>query len=216
MARSTDAAPATRFAHDSVEFGRVVNLADAVFAIALTLLVLNLVVPTDLAGPEIGGALRDLVPQLVAFGLAFALVANVWWQHHRVCAALAWLDPVMVGINVASLAWVALVPFPTSLIGTAPDARAAALPFIGVFLVLSVLWLALILRAQRVGAWRRPMDRHVFRWIVADWVASIAALVIAMLVSVVVPIAGLAVLAAGSGTARIVMSRLGPDRSDWF
>lgn len=216
MTGTADSAPVARFPHGSVEFGRVVNLADAVFAIALTLLVLNLVVPADLSGPELAGALRDQVPQLVAFGLAFALVANVWWQHHRICAALAWFDPLMVGINVACLAGVALVPYPTSLIGTAPDSRAAALPFIGVFLALSSMWLVLIVHAHRANAWRWPMPGHVFRWIIGDWAVSISALVVAMLVTLVDPIAGLVVLAVGSGTTRLVMARLGPERSSWF
>jgi uncharacterized membrane protein len=135
-------ASAHRYDRESVEFGRVLNLSDGVFAIALTLLVLTL-------------DSLDIVA-LVTFALAFFLVANVWWQHHRICAQLAWIEPGMIAINLGLLAGVALVPFPTSLVGADPASRAAVLPFLGLFAVLSLLSITMILRAQHLAVWRRP------------------------------------------------------------
>ncbi|MFN7149046.1 MAG: TMEM175 family protein, partial [Microthrixaceae bacterium] len=121
---------ARRYGRDSTEFGRVVNLSDGIFAIALTLLVLNLVVP-GVQADQLGGMWRDLVPSLVAFVLAFGLVANIWWLHHKVFAALETVEPGMIALNVVGLAGVALVPFPTSLVGAHPDQPAAVVPFLG-------------------------------------------------------------------------------------
>ncbi|HVM13102.1 MAG TPA: TMEM175 family protein [Egibacteraceae bacterium] len=154
---------------ESLEFSRVVNLSDAVFAIALTLLVLNLEVPRVPAG-ELASALADQTSAFIAFALAFFLVANIWWQHHRIFAVLGFLEPGLVAINMAILAGVALAPFPTSLVGVGPNERTAVMSFIGLFAVLTLVWLSLILRAQAVGAWRRPLPRRLLKWLLgAGW-----------------------------------------------
>lgn len=93
----------SRFSRTSAEFTRVLNLSDAVFAIALTLLVLNLEVPRVPAG-ELAGALADQTSSFVAFALAFFLVASTWWQHHRAFAVLAG------GSTIASLSMAHLGP----------------------------------------------------------------------------------------------------------
>jgi uncharacterized membrane protein len=213
----TDAHPGAsrRYDRDSIEFGRLANLSDGVFAIALTLLVLDLVVP-DVAGDELGAALRGLGPNLVAFVLAFGLVANIWWLHHRVFAQLAAIEPGMVAINLVGLAGVAMVPFPTSLVGQHPSEQAAVLPFIGLFLVLSAVWLLFVVRAQRVAAWRRPLDGSTFRWLVVDWAASLGVIAAALVVGFVHPVAALVVLTVGSVAASAVPGRWGPARRDWF
>lgn len=209
-------ADARCYARDTVEFGRVVNLADAVFAIALTLLVLNLDAP-DVARGELAGALARQVPQLVTFGLAFLLIANVWRLHHRIFAALAWVEPGLIGLNLAVLAGVALVPFPTSLVGAAPNSRAAVLPFIGVFAAISALCWALILRARRLRAWRRPLPETLFRWVRADWLANIGVHGACLVVAVWAPLAGLGLLAVTSMVVGLAMGHLAPAvRRDWF
>jgi uncharacterized membrane protein len=206
----------TRYHFESPEFVRVVNLSDAVFAIALTLLVLTLEVPRVPAG-ELAGALADQRPQLIAFVLAFLLVANVWWQHHRLVATLEYLDPSLIAINIAALGGVALVPYPTNLVGISPRETAAVLPFIGLFVVLSTLWVGMILRAHALDLWKRPMSDEIYRWLLADWLASISVAAVAFLVAIWVPIAGLVLIALASAAAGLVMGRLGPpERKSWF
>lgn len=204
-----------RYDRDSNEFGRVANLSDGVFAIALTLLVLDLVVP-GVDADRLGEMWRDLVPSLVAFGLAFGLVANIWWLHHKVFAALGAIEPGMVAINTIGLAGVVLVPFPTSLVGAHPNEGPAVVPFIALFLVLSCVWLVFVLRANHVGAWARPLSAETFRWLLIDWGASLAALAVALLVALVNPLAALVVLPVTSAVGMAVTSRIGPDRSGWF
>jgi uncharacterized membrane protein len=187
---------------------RTVNLSDAIFAIAMTLLVLGLEVP-DVGADDLPGALRATAPSLLAFLLAFALVANIWWQHHRLFSRLDHLDGGLVTLNLALLGAVALVPFPTGLLGAHPTSRAGVLPFIGVFALLLALFLALHLRAHRVGAWRRPLPASLAPWVVAGWSLALAVSVVAAAVALVAPIAGLVVLAL-SGLPEALLARLAP------
>jgi uncharacterized membrane protein len=187
-----------RYERDSPEFGRVANLSDAVFAIAMTLLVLTLDAPGQDEGPLLE-ALVDRVPQLIAFVLAFALVANIWWAHHRLVAHLGVLDRGLIALTLVLLGAVALVPFPTSLIGDAPTEQAAVLPFIGLFVVILGLFLLLYLQAERAAAWRHPMPEGLFPWLVAYWLLSVGGMLLAFLVAIWAPVGGL-VLAAASGT----------------
>lgn len=201
--RGPDVTVPHRYERNSLEFTRVVNLCDAVFAISLTLLVLTL------------DGLHATA--LVSFGLAFLLVANVWWHHLRIVARLAWFEPGLIALTLCLLAGVALVPFPTRLIGEDPTSRSAVLPFIGLFTLLSVLSNGFILRAHRVGAWQSPLRADLYRWILVDWGTNLGALVACLLVALRWPLPALLILVVGSGVSTPIVSRLGPsERRAWF
>ncbi len=192
-----------RYTRDTLEFGRVVNLADAVFAIALTLLVLSIE--------------RVEAGALVAFALAFLLVANVWWQHHRIVARLAWLEPGLIAINLVLLAGVALVPFPTSLLSNDPTASDAVLPFVALFAALSAVSIAFLARGQRLQAWQHPLPARLFRWVMVDWGTNLAVLLVSLVTAVWAPLVGLGLLVVGSAVHALVVGRIGPDeRRAWF
>jgi uncharacterized membrane protein len=204
-----------RFHRDTLEFGRIVNLSDGVFAIALTLLVLGLELPDAGVGSMAEG-LRGRLPNLIAFALGFALVANIWWEHHKLVARLAYFDPRSTALNLLALGLVALAPFPTGLIGAAPTERAAVLPFIAIFVALMAVFLALIASVQRAGAWREAPNPRLFRWVIAGWWAELAGLLLALLVALVVPLAGLALAALKSPLIAAFMSRRAPPGyADW-
>lgn len=122
--RPSSSAVEQRHGRDTQEFIRLVNLSDAVFAIAMTLLVLTVDVP-DVPAAELVSALRTDAPQIGAYALAFALVASQWYAHRKLFQRLAFTEP---GLTVTNLAWlgiVALVPFPTSVLGAHATATAA-------------------------------------------------------------------------------------------
>ena len=179
QARPVDA---PRSARDTMAFHRVVNLSDAVFAIALTLLVLTLDVPiADLH--RLGDALRDQLPQFIAFGLSFALVANLWWQHHRLFDLLEAIEPAAIGINLILLAFVALVPYPTSLLGVAPANTTAVIVFLAVFVVLTLLHLALLARAGSQGLVRADLPRERYVGLLAGYAVGTLVLLVSMLIA---------------------------------
>jgi uncharacterized membrane protein len=206
--------PDGRFARDGVEFARLVNLSDAVFAIAMTLLVLGLDVP-DVAGAELAGAVRDVAPQLLAFVLGFALVANVWWMHHRLFSRLDVAERGLIALDLALLGVVASVPFPTGLVGRYPTEPAAVVPFVGGFIVLNLLFVALIVRAHRTEAWTRRLPDEVYPWVLAGYLVTVAVMVVAVGVAFRSPVAALVVVAL-SGLPEVVLARRAPaGYRDW-
>lgn len=108
----------SRFRYDrgTGEFDRVVFFSDAVFAIAMTLLVVGIGVP-KVPGNELGDALRDLSSEILSFFISFVVIAFYWRGHHRFVSRLGAFDDVLLLLNLAFLAVVAFVPFPTALVG---------------------------------------------------------------------------------------------------
>jgi len=208
---STDDGPTgtRRYRWDTPEFGRVANLSDGVFAIALTLLVLTLDVP-DVAGNELIGALRAEGQQVALFALSFVLVANIWWVHHRFFALLGELESGLIVVNLCVLGMVALVPFPTSIVGSHPTVPAAVVPFVAVFLTITLLfWLALF-RARQVNAWRQPLPEGVFAWFMAGWCVYALGTLTALVVAFWWPVAGLVILAISGPLLGVVIDRVAP------
>jgi uncharacterized membrane protein len=183
-----------RYERESLEFGRVVNLSDALFGIAMTLLVFSVVDATDVDLDRVAGALVDQGPQLLAFVLSFAVVANFWWIHHRFFGLLGALEPGLIAINLVLLGAVALVPYPTYLIGQDLTARGAVVPYLAVLSVVALLHLLLLVRAGAVGAWRQPMPDGLYPWLLVGWGSSTVVALLGLVVAFVVPPVGLAML----------------------
>jgi uncharacterized membrane protein len=98
-----------------LEFARIVAFSDGVFAIAMTLLVLALHVPEGVS--DLPQALDDQLPDFFAFALSFAVLAQVWYFHHRFFGSLGRFDGALIALNFLYLGLVALVPFTSELIG---------------------------------------------------------------------------------------------------
>ncbi|WP_417374404.1 TMEM175 family protein [Glutamicibacter protophormiae] len=95
---------------------RLVFFSDAVFAIAMTLLVVELRVP-ELEGDELGVALTRLTPQYLTFILSFAVIGVVWMSHHRKFRAITHCTQTLLRINLFLLLAVASMPFSTAVLG---------------------------------------------------------------------------------------------------
>jgi uncharacterized membrane protein len=199
-----------RFGRDTQAFSRVVNLSDAVFAIAMTLLVLTLDVPTTEVH-RLREALVDQLPQFIAFALSFALVANLWWQHHRMLDLLQAIEPAVIGINLILLAFVALVPYPTSLLGVAPDDSTAVIVFLAVFVVLTLLHLALLARAGALRLVREDVPRERYIGLLAGYGVGVLVLLVAMLIALWSAPVALVVVGAS-----IILGPLGARRPERF
>lgn len=189
------------------------NLSDGVFAISLTLLVLGLDVPR-VAAAELAAALLGEIQQLVVFALGFTLVASIWLVHHRLTALLDALEPGLIVMNFGLLGMVALVPFPTGILGHAPTARAAVIPFIGLFLLMSIMFACMVWRGRRLELWRRPLTSEIYRWLVRGWLGQIAGLLTALAVALWIPVAGLVLAALSGNVSWLVIGWLGPPGFD--
>jgi uncharacterized membrane protein len=106
--------------HQDQQVERLTFFSDAVFAISMTLLVIDIKVPepatdTDAAWLQ---ALADLIPHFVGFVLTFYVVGALWAAHHRTFGRLRHYDPAVVWPNLTLLMMVAFIPFPTALMST--------------------------------------------------------------------------------------------------
>ena len=128
----------------AVEFGRIVAFSDGVFAIAITLLTLNLEVPS-VPGEDraaLGEGLVALWPHLLAYALSFAVVGRYWLVHHRFYSTLTGFDGPLMVANLGYLGLIVLVPFASDLIGTYGEIDVAVMVYAAVLgLAALVNWL---------------------------------------------------------------------------
>ena len=127
---------------------RLEAFSDGVFAVAITLLVLQFTVPAVQAG-NLLAALLGQWPQLVTYVASFLTVGVVWVNHHAVFKGLRTVDRTIQFMNLVLLLTVVLVPFPTQLLGhfllkSGWDASVAAAFYGVVSTVMSIAFLALV------------------------------------------------------------------------
>ena len=138
---------------------RVEAFSDGVFAIAITLLVLDLVVPprTETAAGELGGRLLHQWPSYFAYLVSFLIVGIIWVNHHTVFGKVRLVDRRVLFANLALLLVVSVIPFPTRLISEyltagGADAHLAAALYSATMLTMglsySALWLAVTRDAE--------------------------------------------------------------------
>jgi uncharacterized membrane protein len=151
---------------EATDLGRLVAFTDGVFAIAITLLVLNLEVP-DVSDSRLGEELWRLGPQLLAYFLSFGVVGRFWLVHHRVFSTVGSFDPTVLRLNLLYLALVVLIPFTTEVLGEYGDTSAAVMVYAAVMaLVAFVNWLMIrhVLRAGHVRAEEREATARFAGW----------------------------------------------------
>ena len=127
---------------------RIVNLSDGVFAIAITLLVLDIRVPDipeNMVSSQLPGALLSLWPRYLGYVLSFVGISAFWLIHHSIFRPIRAYDRTLLYINFLFLMVVAFVPFPTSLLGEygdhqLPVAIYAATLAVGRLLLTAIHW----------------------------------------------------------------------------
>ena len=152
-----------RYERDTVEFGRAVAFFDAVYAIALTLLVVNIDPPeaADWASLEtlLGSGLGW---QLLGFAISFAVIAVFWRVNHRIVAGFSALTPATIIANLVAIAFVVLVPFATQGISdfdTADQPLAVAVYAVDISLAV-LAQSAMFAVARHDGVLRHPLPRR--------------------------------------------------------
>ena len=132
-----------------VDTGRIESFSDGVFAIAITLLILQVDINTE--GGSLAYRLAEQWPSYVSFVVSFAIIGILWLNHHQMFRDIRVADHGLFLLNLALLLFVCFIPFPTEVIGDElaggnfDDQRTAAL-FYGLTLVaatlaFNVLWL---------------------------------------------------------------------------
>jgi uncharacterized membrane protein len=113
---------------------RVLALSDGVFAIILTLLVLEIRVPELSSDDGLGDALREIRPSFVAFLISFVVVANAWARHRDLFNLIRRTDRLVIWLNILYMLPLAILPFGTELLARY-NHDAVALEIYGLILV---------------------------------------------------------------------------------
>jgi uncharacterized membrane protein len=136
--------------------GRLLALSDGVFAIAMTLLALDLRLPdlgTHASDSQLRHALGDEWRGYLAFVISFYVAANYWGVHRRSMRAVTRIDARLVSHTLPVLLFVAALPFPASVLAT-HGGLPSALAFYSAFNVVASLVLLRLLSGVRT----RPLD----------------------------------------------------------
>lgn len=128
---------------------RLMAFSDGVFAITITLLLLEVKVPEITSTPiaELPSALWHLIPKILGHLISFIVLGMYWVAHHNLFAHIRRHDHVLLWLNILLLLCTASIPFPTGLLGEYPDAQisvvlyAAVLALTGIAMLL-IWWYA--------------------------------------------------------------------------
>jgi TMEM175 potassium channel family protein len=139
---------------------RLEAFSDGVFAIAITLLVLEISVPES-AFEDLWKGIADQWPSYLAFTTSFITIGGLWLVHHAIFRRLAGADGTVMRLNLLLLMLVSFIPFPSKLVAeaidTTTDTERAAVIFFGlVLLAISVTTSALWRYVARHGDLLEP------------------------------------------------------------
>lgn len=145
---------------------RVETLVDGVFAIAMTLLILEVKVPElehPRSVPELLGALRHALPTSIAYFVSFFMLGLFWVWHHRLAEQVRGFSKSLLMLTFCFLSLVSSFPFAAALWGRYPGNVGSMVvygPVLGLILFCQVLFLIL---ARRQGLLREDVDLAVIR-----------------------------------------------------
>jgi uncharacterized membrane protein len=145
---------------------RIETLSDGVFAIVVTLLVLELRIPelSDAASTaELSRELIAMAPKFLSMVMSFLTVCVIWLNHHRLFTLIEHFDVPLFWLNANLLLWVCVIPFPTAVVGDYPF-NALALSLYGV--VMSLMGCAFVfmrLHIQSARCVHEDVDLDAFR-----------------------------------------------------
>jgi uncharacterized membrane protein len=127
------------------ETARIEAFSDGVFAIAITLLILEIQVPPKTPHGGLRAALVDLWPSYLAFLASFMTIGVMWLNHHRLFTLISKRDDWLIAFNLIVLLGITWLPFPTALLaehlqGPHADQQTAAIVYAGSFFALAIMF----------------------------------------------------------------------------
>ena len=144
------------------ETARVEAFSDGVFAIAITLLILEIRVPhlpLEAGNAELGAALRALWPSFLTFAGTFGAILTMWINHHGFFDLLKRVDRRFLYANGLLLLLITFVPFPTALLAAyldRPGANVASAFYCATYVAINVAYNLLWFTAARDRRLIRP------------------------------------------------------------
>ena len=149
---------------------RLTFLVDGVFAITITLLVLELRLPED-GMSNLNKGLLAMLPRLYIYLIAFYSIANHWVVHQRMFRHITSADTTMMWLTILGLLFITLIPATTAIIGRFPAEKLAVACFSAnsflQALTNSIFWAYVTKRQKQFAAESDPASwrsRHRFGW----------------------------------------------------
>ena len=135
---------------------RLEAFSDGVFAIAITLLVIEIRPPTPSEGESLARALWEQWPHYLGYFLSFLVLGVMWLNHHRIFEPAVRVDGIVLVLNLNLLLWAVLIPFPTAVVADflregGDDAKTAVALYGGVILLAAISFTALFVGITREG-----------------------------------------------------------------
>ncbi len=149
-----------------VNRGRVEGFSDGVFAIAATLLVLEIAIPEGRG--DLAHQVGDLWPSFASYVVSFGTIGIIWVNHHAVIQRLERVDRALMFLNLNLLLWVAFLPWPTAVLAehlrdSSADQHFAAAIYAGTYFVMGLSFTALWEYAGRRGLIAGGLDAAAVR-----------------------------------------------------
>jgi uncharacterized membrane protein len=138
--------------------GRLETFADGIFAIAATLLIIDVGISGE-STESLGQQLLHIWPQYFAYAVSFLTIGIMWVNHHRLIRQIDRIDEPFLFLNLGLLACIAFVPFPTRIVAEfvrTDDGRAAALLYGITLTTTSVFFISVWLYAAYGGRLLHP------------------------------------------------------------
>ncbi len=99
---------------------RLEMFSDGIFAIVITILVLNIHLPDNSTAQTLGQDLRAMLPNILAYVTSFVLIGLYWIGHHTSFHHIHKVNGVFIWLNMLLLLFISFMPFPASLLGKYP------------------------------------------------------------------------------------------------
>jgi uncharacterized membrane protein len=136
--------------HDQMALSknRIEALTDGIFAVVMTILILDISIPQISSNSAIGGiaagtellkGLFDLWPKILSFGISFVILAIYWMAHHRQFNYVKHLNRTLIWINIMFLMATCILPFSTSLLAQYREQEISILVYGGNSIIIASL-----------------------------------------------------------------------------
>jgi len=173
---------------DEGSAGRLLALSDGVFAIAMTLLALDIQLPDGLDPTEFGRALGHVMPKVWAYVLSLLVIAACWRGHFQIFRYVREVDGTVIRLGLLSLGLVALMPFPTTLLAEYGDQPESVAVYSGAVAAMVATELALtVVLWKRPWLGRAPVPDAIARNDVADLGSTVLVFAVAVPLAFVSP-----------------------------
>lgn len=197
---------------------RLETFADGVFAIAATLLILNVSATAAHGSGDLGRQLLHIWPSYVGYGVSFLTIGIMWANHHTLMNQIGRTDRRFVMLTIGLMMFIAFVPFPTRLVAEQirdNDARAAALAYGITMTGASIFFISVWLYASRGRRLlRADADPRTVRGITRTYLPGTPLYLTATLLAIVSPVTSVVMFAAIAIFYLIESSIFGGSRSD--